>query len=304
MPKIFPFRKSSLLGIDFCSSAVKIVEIATSKQELSVEGHACESLPSFVFDGDNIKNISYLSYCIKKLLKTSGFTSKWAVLALPDSMVINQVVQMKKSLPEEAREEWAMIEAAKYIAYPLEEMFFDFEVLGPCSKLADLWDVSLIAARRENVWTRVQAVRGAGLQVAFVEVESHAIERAAKEWMRQVLDCSQKKTVALYHMRDKRCYLLVWQNGKLIFQKTFLEEDQEEFSNQKSKAGQIKEALQFFYSSSSHEPVDHLILAGSLPEQIEEQLGTRTVLAAPLKNLPYTTSDWMIACGLALRSRA
>ena len=69
MRNVFPFKKSSLLGIDFCSSAIQIVEIATSKQEPCVESHARALLPPFVFDGDHIKDPGYLSDCIKKLLK-------------------------------------------------------------------------------------------------------------------------------------------------------------------------------------------------------------------------------------------
>lgn len=81
---------------------------------------------------------------------------------------------------------------------------------------------------------------------------------------------------------------------------------------------QIKRTLQFFYSTSQHGFVDHILLAGGMARQpglaalIQEQLGVTTTVANPLShmsfgkkvNLDVINSDaptLMVACGLALR---
>ncbi len=82
---------------------------------------------------------------------------------------------------------------------------------------------------------------------------------------------------------------------------------------------QASRSLQFFYSSSPHSKVDHIVLAGgsaSIPgmdELIQEKLGVETTIANPFASMslsarvkPQTLSNdapaLLIPCGLALRS--
>jgi len=84
-------------------------------------------------------------------------------------------------------------------------------------------------------------------------------------------------------------------------------------------AQQVSRSLQFFFSSSQYNSVDHIVLAGgcaSIPgvdELIEAKIGTTTSVANPFSNMalssrikPHILSSdapaLMIACGLALRS--
>ena len=82
---------------------------------------------------------------------------------------------------------------------------------------------------------------------------------------------------------------------------------------------QTLRSLQFFFSSSQHNEVDYVILAGGvasmagLPELVEERLGTPCVVANPFANMAVSSRvnamalsndapALMIACGLAMRS--
>lgn len=81
---------------------------------------------------------------------------------------------------------------------------------------------------------------------------------------------------------------------------------------------QASRSLQFFFSSSQYNTVDHIVLAGgcsSIPGvdgMIEDKLGVATSIANPFTNMSLSAkinadsikSDaaaMMIACGLALR---
>ena len=46
------------------------------------------------------------------------------------------------------------MQADQYIPFPMEEVSFDFEVLGPSEKDPDMLDVLLVASRSENVEQR------------------------------------------------------------------------------------------------------------------------------------------------------
>ncbi len=82
---------------------------------------------------------------------------------------------------------------------------------------------------------------------------------------------------------------------------------------------QVTRSLQFFFSSSQYNDVDHIVLAGGvasmagLAELIEEKLGTSASVANPFANMSISSRvnsaalandapALMIATGLALRS--
>ena len=84
-------------------------------------------------------------------------------------------------------------------------------------------------------------------------------------------------------------------------------------------AQQVSRSLQFFYSSSHYNSIDHLVLAGgssSIPgvdEMIQQSVGVPTTVANPFASMTVSpkiraqvlSNDapaLMIACGLALRS--
>lgn len=84
-------------------------------------------------------------------------------------------------------------------------------------------------------------------------------------------------------------------------------------------AQQVSRSLQFFFSSSAYNSVDHIILAGGsssivgIDDLIEEKLGTPASVANPFANMSVSSKvkhqalsadapALMIACGLALRS--
>ncbi|HIP52504.1 MAG TPA: pilus assembly protein PilM, partial [Chromatiales bacterium] len=83
-------------------------------------------------------------------------------------------------------------------------------------------------------------------------------------------------------------------------------------------AQQVSRSLQFFFSSSAYNSVDHIVLAGgcaSIPrvdELMEEKLGVPVSIANPFANMSISSNvkaqslkndapALMIACGLALR---
>ena len=54
------------------------------------------------------------------------------------------------------------MQADQYIPFPMEEVSYDFEVLGPSEKDPEMLDVLLVATRTENVEQRQAAVQAAG----------------------------------------------------------------------------------------------------------------------------------------------
>lgn len=352
MLKLFKPKQRSLLGIDISSSSIKILEISGSGDALCVEGYGREVLPSNALDGNLIKDIEAVADCIKKLFVKSKLTSKQVALAVPDSAVISKIVQINDGLNDEEMEELVVIEADKYIPYPIDEINLDFEILGHSAKNSAMLDILIVASRAENVNSRVEAVTRAGLEPKVVDVESYAVERAAQQLAKELPADGQDKIVAIIDIGARFSHLFVLHGMKLIFsreekfggmQLTDAIADQYNMTHEQAIEGriqgtlpadydtlvlapfkemlllQIKRTLQFFYSTSQHGFVDHILLAGGLARQsgldilIQEQLGVTTTVANPLANMSFSKTvnvesvnndapSLMVACGLALRN--
>ncbi|CAM2996202.1 pilus assembly protein PilM [Legionella worsleiensis] len=351
MLKLFKPKHRAILGIDISSSAVKILEISGTGEHLCVEGYGRQLLPPNALDGNVIKDIDAVASTIKQVIQTARLNCKQVALAVPDSAVISKVVQMNDGLNDAELEELVVIEADKYIPYPIDEINLDFEILGHSAKNSAMVDVLIVASRAENVQSRVEAVTRAGLEAKIVDVESYAVERAAQQLAAELPAGGQDKIVAIVDIGANYTHLFVLHGMKLIFSREekfggmqLIDAIAEHYgmphehaliAKEQGKLPpdyttevlepfkemvllQIKRTLQFFYSSSQHGFVDHILLAGGLARQeglaalIQEQIGVSTTVANPLLhmvpgkmvNLESINNDapaLMVACGLALR---
>lgn len=352
MLKLFRPKPRSILGVDIGSSSVKILEISGTENKLCVEGYGRETLPAQAIDGGVIKDIDLVAWCIKRVIAKAFLTSQQVAVAVPDSAVISKIVQINDGLNAQEMEELVIIEADKYIPYPIDEINIDFEVIGPSTKNTAMLDVLIVASRAENVNSRVEAITRAGLEAKIVDVESYAVERSVQLLAKELPAAGQDKIVAIIDIGANYSSLFVLNGMKLVFSReekfgsmqliNALVENYKMTSEEavdairegklpedyetnvlkpfkKTVLLQIKRTLQFFYSTSQHNFVDLILLAGGIARQpglrqdIQEELGIITSIANPLAPMSFSkrvdlnaiNSDapaLMVACGLALRN--
>lgn len=352
MLKLFKPKQHSILGIDITSSAVKLLEISAHGDELCVEGYGRELLPANALDGNVIKDIDAVSDCIKKLCDRAQVSTKMVALAVPDSAVISKVVQINDGLNDHEMEELVVIEADKFIPYPIDEINLDFEVLGHAVKNSAMLDVLIVASRAENVSNRIDAITRAGLEPRVVDVESYAVERAAQLLAKDLPAGGEDKIIAIIDVGANYTHLFVLHGMRLVFSreekfggKQLIEAIAEHYNMSVEDAFkareqntlppeyeaevlgpykelvllQIKRTLQFFYSSSHHGFVDHIVLAGglarlpNLTNLIQEQLEVTTTVANPFHQMKLgkkinpelfnnEAPALLVVCGLALRN--
>ncbi|MES9875089.1 MAG: pilus assembly protein PilM [Candidatus Sedimenticola sp. PURPLELP] len=349
-------KKQSLLGIDISSTTVKLLELSQSSGRSGatyrVESYAVEPLPANAVVEKNIADVDAVGQAIKNVVKRSGTKSRQTAVAVSGSAVITKIIAMPASLSDQEMENQIQLEADQYIPYPLEEVNLDFEVLGVSEKNPEMVDVLLAASRSENVDDRVAALEIAGLSADIVDVEAYAMENAFSQIADQLPEQGDDHTIAVADIGATTTTLNVLHNGKIIYTREqnfggrqLTEEIQRRYGLSREEAGmakrqgglpdnyvpevlepfkeamaqQVSRSLQFFFSSSSYNSVDQIVLAGgssSIPgvdELIEEKIGTPTVVANPFANMSVSSNvkpqslsndapSLMIACGLALRS--
>ena len=207
--------------------------------------------------------------------------------------------------------------------------------------------------RKENVEMRQAALELGGLAAKVVDIEAHCMQRAFNLVREQFVgDGDSEKIIAIVDVGATMTTLSVLtDNGtpytreQLFGGKQLTEEIQRRYSLSVEEAGlakkqgglpddyesevlqpfkeavvqQVTRSLQFFYSSSAYDDVDHIILAGGtasidgLADMVSAKLGTPASMANPFVNMSLSSKvnevnlnndapALMIACGLAMRS--
>lgn len=347
----FNRSSSSLIGLDISSTAVKLLELSQSGDRYRVEAYSVIPLPANSVEEKNITDVDAVGNAIKRAVQKSGTRSKNAAVAVAGSAVITKIITMPANLTDDEMADQINLDADQYIPYPLEEVSLDFEVMGSSEKIPDSVDVLLAASRSENVDIRVAAAELGGLTTKVVDVEAFAIESAFSLLRDQLPDNGVGKTIAVVDVGATMTTLSVSHDFKVIYTreqvfggKQLTEEIMRRYGLTYEEAGlakkqgglpdnyesevlrpfvdamvqQASRSLQFFFSSSQHNTVDHIVLAGgcsSIPgvdSMIEDKLGVATSIANPFTNMSLSSkisadsikSDaaaMMIACGLALR---
>jgi len=350
--ELFKSKNPPVLGLDISSTAIKLLELGKHGDRLRVESYAVEPLPPNSVIEKNISDVEAVGEAIKRAVKRSGSRNKFAAAAVAGSAVITKTISMPATLTEDDMEQQIELEADQYIPYPLEEVNLDFELLGPTENDPERVDVLLAASRSENVDVRMAAIELAGLKAKIIDVEAYAIENSFNMLAAQLPEQGIDQTIAVIDVGATMTTLNVMHDLKTIYTreqvfggKQLTEEIQRRYGLSYEEAGmakrqgglpdnyvpevlepfkdamaqQVSRSLQFFFSSSQYNSVDHIVLAGGsamimgIDELIANKLGVHTSVANPFTNMTLASRvkaqslsndapALMIACGLAMRS--
>jgi type IV pilus assembly protein PilM len=103
----------------------------------------------------------------------------------------------------------------------MEEVAFDFEIIGESERDPDMLDVLLVATRTENVEQRQAAVEAAGLKARVVDVEAFAVENACRLMTHQMPDGGADKLVAIVDFGASTTTFSVLQDLKVVYTRDF-----------------------------------------------------------------------------------
>ncbi len=326
--KLLHPSEKSLLGIDITSTSVKLLEINSTGNSLTIEGFGTAFMPEDAMDGPAIKSVDAVAAQIRSCILEQKLSATKAVIAVPDSLAISRTIQVHEGMTDDEIEELVVIEADKYIPYPIEEINLDFSVIGPSAKNTTMQEVLIVASRTEHVGSRVEAVSLAGLTPEIVEVESYAVERVARMMAQSDLNSTERQLVAIIDIGAVYTYFYILLGNKIIFTreeefggtqliqsimqkygKSFDEATRAFLEGQLPEGFesdiiepyielillQVKRGLQFFFSSTSYTSIDRIYLAGgvaklpNLAEKVEAHINIKTEIANPMSHLALSS---------------
>jgi type IV pilus assembly protein PilM len=186
-----------------------------------VESYAAEPTPPNAINEKAIVDADAVGEAIRRAVKRSGSKAKEVAIAISGDAAITKVIQMPGSLGENELEGQVELQADQYIPFPMEEVSFDFEVIGPSERDPDMLDVLLVATRTENVEQRQVAVEAAGLGARVVDVEAFAVENACQLLTHQMIDGGVDKLVAIVDFGASTTTYSVLQDLKVVYTRDF-----------------------------------------------------------------------------------
>ena len=209
-------RTSRVLGIEFSSTTVKLLELSRDDERYRVDSYAIAPLPSGALTDDPTTYAETVGAFLEELLSRTKLSANRAVAAVSGADVIIKTVVMPTGLPEEDLEAQLTVEADQYIPYPLDEVALDFEELGPAAGRDEQVNVLLVACRQESIDSRVDAIEVAGLVPKIIDVEVFALERAMALLQSQ-LPISENQTIAMVDIGASTTTLSVFAGGESVY---------------------------------------------------------------------------------------
>ena len=349
---LFSRQPAPVIGLDISSSSVKLVELGRDKSGNFVLEHCAIELleRGWISDG-NIEKFDEVAHAIRRLVKKSGTKTKNVAMALPPSAVITKKIILPGGMSDKELEQQVEIEANQYIPFPMDEVSLDFCVIGSSESSVSDVEVLIAAARRERVQDVEGLAEAAGLTPVIVDVESYASRLAAARMIENLPNKGAGLVIALFELGALTTSMQVLQDEEVLYDRDqafggaqltqliarhygFSQEEAES----KKRSGALPEdyefvvlkpfvestveelgrALQFFFTSTQHSRVDHIMLAGGsaalpgLAIAATQHTGFPCNLLNPfdgmeigsgvrLKGVTREAPSYLTSCGLALR---
>jgi len=310
-----------LLGVDICSSSIKIVELSESanKNGYVIECYVIEALPQNAVSDGNVNDLEAVSECMRRAWKRMGTRIKNISLALPSAAVISKKIFLPSGLNEEDMEYQVETEANQYIPFAIDKVSLDFQVIGPAPGNTAEIEILLAATRNANVEDRVAVAQVTGLKVVVMDVEHYAAEMAFDQIRLQLPGGAVDQCVALVDIGANVMNVNILRNGQSMYmrdqqmgggqltqhiQNAFglsVEEAEagklngglpENYESdvlapfRESVAGEVFRAIQLFFTSTQFNEVSYIVLAGGCAAlfNLDDAVATRTQVKTLVAN--------------------
>ena len=326
---LFQRRFRPIIGLDITTSSIKLIELSRSGDSYRVESYAAEPTPPNSINEKAIVDAQIVGDAVRRAVKRAGARSKECAVAISGDAAITKVIQMPRNLREAELESQVEMQADQYIPFPMEEVSFDFEVVGPSEKDPEMLDVLLVATRSENVEQRQSAVQAAGLSARIIDVEAFALENACRLLTHQMPDGGMERNIAVIDFGASSTTFSVLRDLKVTYTRDFafggqqLTEEimrtyglsMEDAGRAKKEGGlpsnyqpevldafiddmsqQVSRSLQFFLASGSgREQPDQILVCGGcanipgVADVIGSRVGIQTQIGDPLGQMKMSS---------------
>jgi type IV pilus assembly protein PilM len=165
------------VGVDVGSTAVRVAEVAPGDVPVVVRA-AQVPMPAGVVEAGEVRQPEAVSEALRELFAKSGVRSKQVHLGVGNQRVVVREVALPW-LPEKELRETLAFQAQEFIPMAAEDAVLDFDALGEVDEGGRrMQRILLVAAHKAMVNTLVEAVVGARLEPAGIDLTPFAVVRS------------------------------------------------------------------------------------------------------------------------------
>lgn len=169
------FTPKSYVGLDIGHSSIKVAQMEKHGLGWRVSRFGTGPTPKDTVKDGVVIDPAVLGIAIKRLLKENHISASSASIAVSGGAVVVRNARIPK-MTEATLRKSIKFEASRYIPSSAEESYIDFEIVGTPDETNI--DISVAAAPRDLVDSRIAACDAAGLDVETVEVAGFALQRS------------------------------------------------------------------------------------------------------------------------------
>jgi len=329
-----------------------MLELADSGKGMRrVERYAIAPLPKDAVQDGVIAKPEVVEAAMREAWKLLDTKTREVAMALPASSVITKRIMLPGSASDAEIDTQVNAEANQVASFPLGDVSLDYQILGANAKNPAENDALLVLARRERVEERVALAESVGLKAVIMDVDAFATLTAYEQMAFQLPENGKGQIIAIVDIGANSTHVNVLHDNQPVYQREHalggntltseisrrfdLPTEEAEDAKRKgllpdsyesevlqpfldSVAQEIGRALQLFFSATSFQRVDHILLAGGcaaipgLDDVVHSKMQTSTLIANPFSKMAVSSHvkarqlaseapSLFVACGLALR---
>ncbi|NLY89020.1 MAG: type IV pilus assembly protein PilM, partial [Firmicutes bacterium] len=162
------------VGLDIGTRGVKVVRVS-GDSTFRVNRFAAVPLDEGAIDAGVVADRKAVAAAIREVLRAGRIRQKRVVVAIAGQDVVVRHLKMPLMEDEEAANaiRW---EAERYIPYPVDEVMFDFEIIGRNRNEGEM-EVILVCAHNDIIRSHLDVLQEAGVQPLAIDIQPFAMMR-------------------------------------------------------------------------------------------------------------------------------
>ncbi len=323
--------KKRLVGLDIDTGEVRAVELSGTISSPRLAAWGSEALPEGAVEDGIIQEPSRVAEALRRLWGRSGFKGKDVILGVSNQEVLVRFVTFPK-VPEDKLDGLIKYQAQEYLPLPLASVIMDYTVIGETKgESGDLYEVILVAARREMLEAYLATLEEAGFNPWDIDVSSLVLRKIAplkEDEVILLVDIANGQTNILLLARGvprlarrvpvrlKDAASLLKVTVEDLLQKPELNEHPSPpyLGWLDSLAGEIRSSISYYQSQGDVPPVEEILLSGKGARAPRVAARIEELLNIPVGNIHSAGSisnsrqmsheeeqEFSIAISLALR---
>jgi type IV pilus assembly protein PilM len=314
------------IGLDISTGSIKVAEVNITRREPVLTNLGIIMLPEGVVREGEIDDAATVSSYLKELWKQNKIGKRRVIVGVSNQKVIVRPMDLPY-MPEDELENAVKYQVQEFIPIPIDDAIVDYEVVDEymTGEEERMQTILLAAAHRDMITAFIDAVVGAGLSPAAVELKAFAMARSLikKEYQFLEEEAEPPGSVCLINIGAGICNICIVKEGTPRFVRMLMRggdfftkllvdhlnispADAEEIKGGRSTdansnallqreiqafVGEVRRSLEYYISQSQERDLNKVILSGSgskminLPLELNRGLRLPIEIGHPLQNV-------------------